>query len=268
MTTTRSKRTSTEAVMTIWRRYKATGDPKLRDRLVLTYAPMVKYIVDRKVRELPAHKEAADLISCGLEALIRSIDRWDPEGGATLEHYAWTRIQGAILDELRRDDWAPRSLRRWEREISRARERFTALNGRAPSNPELAAAMSIGERELNKRLSDVSRSELAALNAVVTNDEETTIERIDTLPSNDLDSDPEHCALTTSARERFREAFEQLSQRERQVAVLLYTHNLTLREIGEVLRVTESRVSQIHSQMRRRLREALAAEEELFAQYA
>ena len=112
--------------------YNATGDATLRDRLVLTLAPMVKYIVYRKVREIPARCEVEDFISCGLEALMRSIDRYDPERGATLEQFAWTRIHGAVLDELRRNDWAPRSLRRWERDIARARERFIALHGRAP----------------------------------------------------------------------------------------------------------------------------------------
>ena len=94
----------------------------LRDRLVLTFAPLVKYIVYKKVREMPSRCEVEDFISCGLEALIQSIDRYDPEKGATLEQYAWTRIHGAVLDELRRQDWAPRSVRRWERDIEKAVE--------------------------------------------------------------------------------------------------------------------------------------------------
>ena len=104
----------------------------------MTYAPLVKYIVFKKVRELPARCEVEDFISCGLEALIASIDRYDPEKGATLEQFAWTRIHGAVLDELRRQDWAPRSLRRWERDIHRSREQFTSLHGRRPTREELA----------------------------------------------------------------------------------------------------------------------------------
>ena len=96
----------------------------LRDRLVLTFAPLVKYIVYNKMREMPARCEVEDFISCGLEALINSIERYDPEKGATLEQFAWTRIHGAVLDELRRQDWAPRSLRRWERDIAKAREQL------------------------------------------------------------------------------------------------------------------------------------------------
>ena len=126
------KRISAEDALELWRAYKATGDIAARNRLVMTYAPLVKYIVFKKVRELPARCEVEDFISCGLEALIASIDRYDPEKGATLEQFAWTRIHGAVLDELRRQDWAPRSLRRWERDIHKAREQFTALHGRRP----------------------------------------------------------------------------------------------------------------------------------------
>src|ERR1700757_4615565 len=134
-------RLSAQETLELWRSYKASGDARVRDRLVLTLAPMVKYIVYRKIREIPARCEVEDFISCGLEALIRSIDRYDPTRGATLEQFAWTRIHGAVLDELRRNDWAPRSLRRWERDIARARTRFISLYGRAPSRDELAEAV-------------------------------------------------------------------------------------------------------------------------------
>src|SRR5438309_2075147 len=135
------RRISHEETLALWKQYRETNDVQLRNKLVLTFAPLVKYIVYNKIRELPARCEVEDFISCGLEALIASIDRYDPEKGATLEQYAWTRIHGAVLDELRRQDWAPRSLRRWERDIARARERFTANHGRQPTTQELADAM-------------------------------------------------------------------------------------------------------------------------------
>ena len=131
--TTSRRRVSAEEALALWSEYKRTGDMQVRNRLVMTFAPLVKYIVYKKVREMPARCEVEDFISCGLEALIASIDRYDPAKGATLEQFAWTRIHGAVLDELRRQDWAPRSLRRWERDISRARDEFTALHGRRPS---------------------------------------------------------------------------------------------------------------------------------------
>ncbi len=121
MASTTTRRDS-DATLRLWNEYKRTGNPATRDRLVLTFAPLVKYIVYRKVREMPARCDVEDFISVGLEALMRSIDRFDPTKGATLEQYAWTRIHGAVLDELRRNDWAPRSVRRWERDIEKAGE--------------------------------------------------------------------------------------------------------------------------------------------------
>src|ERR1700759_5305726 len=141
-TTERAGRLSADQSLELWREYQRTGDPRLRDRLVLTFAPMVKYIVYKKVRELPARCEVEDFISCGLEALIASIDRYDPDKGATLEQFAWTRIHGAVLDEPPRQDWAPRSLGRWERDIAKARAQFSTLHGRRPNREELAAALS------------------------------------------------------------------------------------------------------------------------------
>ena len=146
--TTSRHRVSADEALALWSEYKRTGDVQVRNRLVMTFAPLVKYIVFKKVRELPARCEVEDFISCGLEALIASIDRYDPAKGATLEQFAWTRIHGAVLDELRRQDWAPRSLRRWERDIARARDQFTTLHGRRPTRVELADALSITVEDL------------------------------------------------------------------------------------------------------------------------
>src|SRR5919108_945786 len=147
----KSGRMSAQETLELWQAYKQTGDQRVRDRLVLTFAPMVKYIVYKKAREIPARCEVEDFISCGLEALIRSLDRYDPAKGATLEQFAWTRIHGAVLDELRRHDWAPRSLRRWERDINKAREQFFGLYGRQPTDSELSEAVGITLDELHTR---------------------------------------------------------------------------------------------------------------------
>jgi RNA polymerase sigma factor for flagellar operon FliA len=235
---------------------------------VLTLAPMVKYIVYRKIREIPAHCEVEDFISCGLEALLRSIERFDPAKGATLEQFAWTRIHGAVLDELRRNDWAPRSLRRWERDIARARDRFTSLYGRRPERHELSDALGITPDELETRMTEISRSDVGSLNTLVLGDDETTIERIDTLPSSDRDADPDYAAMREQAIERFHMAFSGLPKRDRQVAVLLYVNNFTLREIGEILGVSESRVCQIHGQLKKKLRHQLAQDTQLFSEVA
>jgi RNA polymerase sigma factor for flagellar operon FliA len=261
MATDTKRRMSSEDTLALWKQYRRTNDRAVRDRLVLTFAPLVKYIVYRKVREMPARCEVEDFISCGLEALIRSIDRYDPEKGATLEQYAWTRIHGAVLDELRRQDWAPRSVRRWERDIEKAAEEFMGLHRRHPTREELAEALSTTVEELRRRQEEITRSDLTSLNTLVLSDDETTIERIDTLASRDARVDPEHAATAEQGKLKFREAFAKLPQREREIAVLLYVKNMTLAEIGEILGVSESRVCQIHTQMKKTLRANLADDE-------
>ncbi len=257
-------RPSHAEVLALWQEYRRDGDPALRDRLVLTFAPLVKYVVYKKIREMPARCEVDDFISCGLEALIQSIDRYDPAKGATLEQYAWTRVHGAVLDELRRQDWAPRSVRRWERDMERATEAFTALHGRGPTTSELADALAITPAELRRHRAEVSRSDVTSLNTLVAGDDETTIERIDALASGDASADPAARRELGEAKEKFRAAFGLLSRREREVATLLYVGNLTLREIGTILGVSESRVCQIHGGLKRALRRSLDAEAGLF----
>jgi RNA polymerase sigma factor FliA len=253
----------------LWREYKATGDVRLRDRLVLTYVPLVKHIVYKKIRELPPSCEVDDLISCGIETLIGAIDRWDPEKGAGLEPFLWTRIHGAVLDELRRRDWAPRSLRRIERDMQKAQETFTGAHGRPPTRAELASMMNMSTSELADKEYEIRRSDLTSLSSLaMAADGESDIQLIDTIESHDLHADPEHQVVREEARAKFRRAFERLSAREREVAVLLYVRNLTLREIGEVLEVSESRVSQIHSQLKKRIRDRLKQDTSLFGEVA
>jgi len=251
-----------------WQEYRETGDLALRNRLVLTYVPLVKHIVYRKLRELPASCEVDDLISCGIETLIGAIDRYDPAKGASLEPYLWTRIHGAVLDELRRRDWAPRSLRRLERDLARARETFTGAHGRPPTRTELADMMKMSPAELREKEYEIRRSDLTSLSSLAMTGTDGTVELIETIQSHDPENDPELQATREEARSKFRRAFERLSPREREVAVLLYVRNLTLREIGEVLEVSESRVSQIHSQLKRRIRERLKQDTALFGELA
>ena len=260
-----ARRASSEELQALWKSYRDTQDAGLRDRLILTLAPLVKFIVYRKVREMPGHAEAEDFISVGLEALIQSIDRYDPDKGASLEQYAWTRVHGAVLDELRRQDWAPRSVRRWERDIEKAVEEFTALHTRRPTREELAEALGITVEDLRRHRADIAQSDVTSLNAVVLSDDAgTTIEQLDTIASEDDRLDPEAGATRSEAKARFRDVFARLPEREREIAVLLYVKSLTLSEIGEVLGVSESRVCQIHGQTKKKLRAALDDDAALF----
>ena len=250
--------------LALWERFRDTRDLSLRNRLVLTYVPLVKHVVYKKIRELPASCEADDLISSGIESLISALDRYDPDKGAGLEPYLWTRVHGAVLDELRRRDWAPRSLRRLERDLKRARSTFTGAHGRAPSEDELADMVSMSVEEMRAKQQEIENSDLTSLSSLVVSEGDTTIELGDTIESDDDTTDPEHMAAREDVRKRFRRAFDRLSERDREVAVLLYVQQLTLREIGEVLGVSESRVSQLHGQLKGRIREALDDDAQLF----
>jgi RNA polymerase sigma factor for flagellar operon FliA len=249
----------------VWSRYRATGERELRDRIVLSYLPLVRHIAYRKVRELPAWCEVDDLISSGIEGLIGAIDRYDPSKGATLEQFVWTRIQGAVLDDLRKVDWAPRSLRRREREIDRAREACVLANGRQPSTPDLAEAMDVEVGELEEWLRDLAASDLGSLNEVTATEEDGLVEIVQTVRCSDERLDPAHAATDTLAKERFRRAFAHLPERERRVAVMLYGADRTLQEIGDDLGVSESRVCQIHGELKKRLRASLRRDTELFS---
>src|ERR687888_2793552 len=162
--TAQSRRVSQAEALALWKRYRATGDVRLRDRLIMTYAPLVKYIVYRKIREVPAHQEAEDYISHGLEALITSLDRYDPSKGATLEQFLWTRIHGAVLDELRRQDWAPRSVRRFDRQVAAAVRSFRAIHRREPTDEGLADALAVTIDDLRDHRADLIRADVGSLN--------------------------------------------------------------------------------------------------------
>jgi RNA polymerase sigma factor for flagellar operon FliA len=149
--TTAKGRPSAEENLELWHEYKRAGDPRVRDRLVLTYAPMVKYIVYRKIREIPARSEVDDFISSGLGALIRSIDAYDPATGATLEEFAWTQIHGAVIDELRRRNSMPRAAGRLVRDIDNASDQFALLYGRRPTSTELSQSVAISVAELQRQ---------------------------------------------------------------------------------------------------------------------
>ena len=143
-------------------------------------------------------------------------------------------------------------------------EEFTALHRRRPSREELAESLGCTVAELRRRTDEIQQSDLTSLNTLVLSDDQTTIERIDTLASTDQRVDPEHATAAAEAKDKFRAVFAQLPHREREIAVLLYVKNLTLAEIGEILGVSESRVCQIHGQMKKNLRKQLSADEALF----
>lgn len=253
-------RPSSDGAEALWRRWHDHQDTAARDRLVLSYAPMVKYLAYRKMRELPAHCDVDDLVSSGLLALMSAVDRFDPLKGATFEQYAWTRVSGAIVDELRRMDWAPRSLRRSGRSIERARERWQSRHGRTPSDHELSGELEISVDELRLALDGLSRADVLSLNTPTRRDDDATaIEVGDTVEAPAGIHDPELTALAGERADILRAAVASLNEREQQIVRLLYVHGLQGAEIGRILGVSESRVSQLLSTIRRRLKDRIEA---------
>jgi RNA polymerase sigma factor for flagellar operon FliA len=258
---------SSEATLALFRDFRRTGDPRLRDRLILTLAPMVKYIVYRKISQISSHFDADDFISVGVEALIRAIDRFDADRGVSLESFVWTRVQGAVIDELRRQDWTPRSVRQTENRYRKAREGFVSRNGREPTPTEAAELMGMTVDELQSHESDVMMGELASLDVPVRLEHGAAVDRVETLVSTDVSDDPAAAAGRADAGRRLREAIAGLEPREQTIAVLLYVEELTLREVGAVVGLSEGRVCQIHREMRSKLRGELGSEAELFSDH-
>lgn len=235
---------------------------RARDRLVLSYSPMVRYIASRKVRELPAHCDLDDLASAGLVALMEAVDRFDPAKGASFEQYAWTRVAGALLDELRKQDWASRSVRREGRRIERARDSFFARNGTMPTEAELATELGTTVDELRATVEDIDRSDIASLNAPTRGVDDGTVAEIgDTLQAPQGEHEPETTILGADRNAAMRAAIARLSDRERHVLALVHVQELPGAEIGRMLGISESRVSQILAGIRNKLKHGLDAYE-------
>jgi RNA polymerase sigma factor for flagellar operon FliA len=248
-----------EDVQSLWLEFTRTRDKALRDRLILTYAPLVKYVAGRIGSGLPAHVDEGDLVSYGLLGLIGAIERFDPQRDIKFETYAIARIKGAIIDELRALDWVPRSVRSRAREIERAIADLEAKLGRAPTDEEIAAKVGISTSDLEDSLTEISRSSIAALDELwtVSGEGGDQVSLLDTIE--DIEGpDPQLELTQTETKEALGEAIARLPEREKLVVTLYYYEELTLREIGEVLGVTESRVSQLHTKAILRLKAHLA----------
>jgi RNA polymerase sigma factor for flagellar operon FliA len=257
-TTTSAQRLTTSEAEGLWRNWKEQRDSRSRDQLVLAYAPMVRYIASRKVRELPAHCELDDLASSGLVALMEAIDRFDPTKGASFEQYAWTRVAGSLVDELRKQDWASRSVRREGRRIERARDAFFARSGTMPTEAELAAELGTTVEDLRTSIEDIDRSDVASLNAPARGaDDSLPVEVGETIQAPQAELDPELSLLGADRNAAMRGAIARLSDRERHILSLVHVQELPGAEIGRMLGVSESRVSQILAGIRRKLKDQL-----------
>jgi RNA polymerase sigma factor for flagellar operon FliA len=251
--------TKSEDTQSLWQEYRKTSNPALRERLILTYAPLVKYVAGRVGSGLPSHVDESDLVQYGLLGLIGAIERFDPDRDIKFETYAIARIKGSIIDELRAMDWVPRSVRARARDIERAIAELEARLGRAPTDAEVAEKLGVSEDELDESLSEIGRSSIAALDELwtVSSSGGDQIALIDTIEDTS-GPEPQSALAETEMKEALGEAIARLPEREKLVVTLYYYEELTLREIGEVLGVTESRVSQLHTKAILRLKARLS----------
>jgi RNA polymerase sigma factor for flagellar operon FliA len=236
-----------EALAIVWHGFKSTGDVDARERLILHYAPLVKYVATRVATGLPASVEQADLVSYGMFGLIDALEKFEPARGNKFETYAIPRIKGAIIDELRAMDWVPRSVRFKAREIEKAVADLESMLKRAPAEKEVAERLGVSVSELHDVITQISFVSVLALDELLSvgSDRGEQVSLLDTLA--DKGTDPTSGVEGQETRALLAGAINSLSEREKIVVTLYYFEGLTLAEIGEILGVTESRVCQIHT---------------------
>jgi RNA polymerase sigma factor for flagellar operon FliA len=237
-----------------------TLDPAERERLLQENLPEVRYIARRIHDRLPPHVPFDDLLHAGILGLIDAVDKYDPRRNVQLKSYARFRIRGAILDSLRQMDWSPRALRRQARRIEDAQRELSSTLGRTPNEVEVSAHLGIPLTEYQQVLGELRGLDLGAL--YVTTGDETTEVPHPSLTTKE-EEDPFAQCLRSEMRSLLAEAIEELDEKERHVLGLYYLEELTMKEVGVILDIGESRVSQIHTaaiiRLRGRLREKLAA---------
>jgi RNA polymerase sigma factor FliA len=249
------------AIRELWREFKDTADQRLRERLILHYSPLVKYVAGRVGVGLPPNIEQADLVSYGIFGLIDAIEKFDISRAIKFETYAISRIKGAIIDELRAIDWIPRSVRYKAREVEKAYAALEARLHRTPTEPEVAEELGIGLDELHTIFSQVSFVNVIALDELlnVGGERGDKVSLVDTLEDTRAE-DPVAAFETEETKYLLARAINTLPEREKIVVTLYYYEGLTLAEIGQVLGVTESRICQMHTkavlQMRSKLSDA------------
>lgn len=243
-----------EVTIRDWNRFQKTPTPELRKRLLTKYVPLVRNVATRMAMGFPRSVELADLVNTGVIGLIEAFGNFDPDRGVKFETYAVPRIRGAILDELRALDWVPRSTRAKSREIERSLTYLENELGRPPEKAELAKHLNYTMTELHLALDDVSCTNILSLDEIIyPEDDNRQVPRIETVTDHaslsvlgQIEKGELHSFLVT--------AIDRLTKQEKLVIGLYYFEELTLKEIGEVMIISESRVSQIHTRAVKKLR--------------
>lgn len=239
---------SEEDELKLWKDYKATKAPDLREKLILKYAPLVKYVAGKVAIGMPKKIEYDDLVGYGVFGLLDAIDKYEPDRNTKFKTYAITRIKGSIFDELRSIDWVPRTVRQKAKELEKAIVELDEKLGRSPNDDEIAEKLGITEKELQKLYLTLSSTTVSSVQDTYTNEDSedekhAVIGTIEASPN----YNPELISEKDEIKTMISQIIDELSDKEKQVLILYYYEDLTLKEIGEVLEVTESRVSQLHT---------------------
>jgi len=241
----------------LWIHYKKSRDPEIRDKFVRQYAPLVKYVAGKVAIGMPHNVEFDDLVGFGVFGLFDAIEKFDPEKHVKFKTYAVTRIRGAIFDELRSIDWVPRSVRQKTREIEEVINKLESNLGRSASDKEIAKEMGVSTQEFQKVMLKISGTSILSLNDIwYTGEENDSVSIVESIES-PHSLNPDTIVEKEEIKRVIVEAISELPEKEKKVLVLYYYEDLTLKEIGQVLEVTESRISQLHTKAIMRLRAKL-----------
>jgi RNA polymerase sigma factor for flagellar operon FliA len=249
---------SQEEVLALWKNYKKnTNNAKLREQLILKYLHLVRYVVSRMPITLPISIATEDLISYGTMGLMEAVERFDPERGLKFETYAVTRIRGSIIDQLRFQDWIPRGVRRRSKELMQTMQSMEEELGRQPTDDELAERMGISKQKLHVMLSE-TQNLMLSLDDTLGNDMSGSSMTLLDMVEDKNSPDPQGEFEAGELRKRLAQAIASLPEREKLLIALYYHENMTLREIGDIICVSESRACQLHAQAILRLRGKLS----------
>lgn len=227
----------------LWEDYARLKTPDLREKLILEYAPLVKVVAGRLSMYLGYNVEYEDLVSYGVFGLIDAIDKFDRNKEVKFETYASLRIRGAILDQIRKMDWIPRTIRQRQKQIDTAMKELEQRNGRPPTDAEIAKYMGISEDEFMDWQNQVKADNIISLNEYVEQGNDISSEKS---ISSGFDT-PEGVIEKSELKKVLEESLEVLTDKEKKVILLYYYEELTLKEISRVLEVSESRISQLHT---------------------
>lgn len=241
----------------LWEEFKKTKSPSIREKFIKQYMPLVKYVAGKVAVGMPSNVEFDDLVGYGQFGLLDAINKYDTAKNVKFKTYAVTRIRGAIFDELRQIDWVPRSVRQKSREIEDAIAALESRLGRTASNAEIAQSLNMSEEEYNRTVLKVSGTSILSLNDVWYAGDDNDNMSIGNNIEAPSSLNPDVMAERDAVKKVIAEAINELPEKEKMVIVLYYHEDLTFKEIGEVLEVSESRISQLHTKANLRLRAKL-----------